>query len=284
MKIVDLSHTMSIHTPGWVGYAGNKMYYAQNLQTQMIVAQRVETSMHSGTHFDGAMHATDGRTGDMASLPMDYLVNHGVVVDLSKQVTDWTSITPEMIEKSGAEIREGDILILYTGWYKYYEGQAQQDLVRYFCYHPGPNLATLEWMLKKKIKWFGMDTGSCDHPMNTSIRNMRPDIAREFEQRIGKSPADYFGTFEYVHKRSGRKVRQDTFPFHNYAFQEGLLHAENLGGDLELVLGKRCIIGAFPWRYEGLEACPCRILAIFDAGSDAVEALGDAAKGIVKIV
>jgi kynurenine formamidase len=283
MKIVDLSHTMSIHTPGWVGYAGNKMYYAQNLQTQMIVAQRVETSMHSGTHFDGAMHATDGRTGDMASLPMDYLVNHGVVVDLSKQVTDWTSITPEMIEKSGAEIREGDILILYTGWYKYYEGQAQQDLVRYFCYHPGPNLATLEWMLKKKIKWFGMDTGSCDHPMNTSIRNMRPDIAREFEHRMGKSAADYFGTFEYVHKRSGRKVRQDTFPFHNYAFQEGLLHAENLGGDLELVLGKRCIIGAFPWRYEGLEACPCRILAIFDAGSDAVEALGDAAKGIVKI-
>ena len=39
MKIVDLSHTMSIHTPGWVGYAGNKMYYAQNLQTVGIVAQ-----------------------------------------------------------------------------------------------------------------------------------------------------------------------------------------------------------------------------------------------------
>jgi kynurenine formamidase len=136
-------------------------------------------------------------------------------------------------------------------------------------------------MLQKKIKWFGMDTGSCDHPMNTSIRNMRPDIAREFEQVMGKKPADYFGTFEYVHKRSGRKVRQDVFPFHNYAFQEGLLHAENLGGDLEIVLGKRCIIGAFPWRYEGLESCPCRILAIFDAGDAPVEALGAAARGIV---
>ena len=33
MKIVDLSHVMNVHTPGWVGYAGNKMYYAQNLQT-----------------------------------------------------------------------------------------------------------------------------------------------------------------------------------------------------------------------------------------------------------
>ena len=115
MKIVDLSHTMSIHTPGWVGYAGNKMYYAQNLQTVGIVAQRVETSMHSGTHFDGAMHATDGRTGDMASLPLDYLVSHGVVVDLAPQVSDWSAITPEMIEKSGANIRDSDILILHTG-------------------------------------------------------------------------------------------------------------------------------------------------------------------------
>src|SRR5262249_52606597 len=131
MKIVDLSHSMSVHTPGWVGYAGNKMYYAQNLQTQMIVAQRIDTALHVGTHFDGAMHATDGRKGDMASLPLDYLVNHGVIVDLSPQMSDWAVITPEMIEKTGADIREGDILILHTGWHRYYEGQSQQDLVRY---------------------------------------------------------------------------------------------------------------------------------------------------------
>src|SRR6266567_3576074 len=67
MKIVDLSHAMNVHTPGWVGYAGNKLYYAQNLQTQMIVAQRIETALHVGTHFDGAMHATDGRRGDRTS-------------------------------------------------------------------------------------------------------------------------------------------------------------------------------------------------------------------------
>ena len=59
-----------------------------------------------------------------------------------------------------------------------------------------------------------------------------------------------------------------------------LLHAENLGGDIELMLGKRAIIGAFPWRYEGLEGCPCRIVAFLDAGEN-VEAVGDAAKAIL---
>jgi kynurenine formamidase len=188
-----------------------------------------------------------------------------------------------MIESTGADIREGDILILYTGWAKYYEGQSQQDLVRYFCYHPGPNLDTMHWMLKKKIKWFGMDTGSCDHAMNTSIRNMRPDIAAQFTKQHGKTPAEFFGTFEYTHKRSGRHVTADMFPLHSWAFQEGLLHAENLGGDLAMVAGKRCLIGAFPWRYEGLESCPCRILAFLDTNIKSVEALGEAARGIVRV-
>ena len=55
------------------------------------------------------------------------------------------------------------------------------------------------------------------------------------------------------------------FPFHNWAFQEGLRHAENIGGGIELMLNKRCLIGAFPWRYEGLEG-PCRIVCFLDAG------------------
>jgi kynurenine formamidase len=218
--------------------------------------------------------------GDKATLPLDYLVNRGVVVDISSKMSDWAVITPDMIESAGADIREGDILILHTGWHRHYEGQSQQDLVKYFCYHPGPNLDTLHWMLEKKIKWWGMDTGSCDHAMNTSIRTMRPDLAAQFTKLHGKTPGEFFGTFEYIHKKSKRRVVADVFPFHNWAFQEGLLHAENLGGDIELMLNKRALIGAFPWRYEGLEGCPCRIVAFLDAG-DNVEAVGNAAKAIM---
>ena len=53
------------------------------------------------------------------------------------------------------------------------------------------------------------------------------------------------------------------------------------GGDIELVLNKRCLIGAFPWRYEGLEGCPCRIVAFLDTGDNSVEAVGNAAKAIL---
>src|SRR5260370_24007148 len=63
------------------------------------------------------------------------------------------------------------------------------------------------------------------------------------------------------------------FPFHSYAFQEGLIHAENIGGDIEKMLNQRAVIGAFPWRYEGLEACPCRIVC-FQGMDEAVEARG----------
>ena len=173
MKIVDLTHLMNVHTPGWVGYAGNKMYYAQNLQTKRIVAQRIDIALHVGTHIDGAMHGTDGM-GDMASYSLDFLVGPGAVVDVSQHMDDWAVITPAMIESAPVEVKDGDILIIHTGWHRYWEGQPQQDLVRYFCMHPGGNIELLEWMLKKKIKWFGIDCGSGDHSMNTSIRICGP--------------------------------------------------------------------------------------------------------------
>jgi kynurenine formamidase len=119
MKIVDLSHLMNVHTPGWIGYAGNKMYQdvlCADLQTKMIVAQRIDTALHVGTHIDGAMHGTDGM-GDMASYALDFLVGPGAVVDVSAHMDDWAVITATMIESAPVSVRDGDILIIHTGWH-----------------------------------------------------------------------------------------------------------------------------------------------------------------------
>lgn len=269
MKIVDLSHPINIHTPGWVGYPGSKIYYTQTLQTNRVVSQRIESSLHVGTHLDGPMHMADGG-GDMASLPLTKLIHEGVIADVSDEVSDWSIITPEMIT-SKVEVKKGDILIIHTGYHRYYEGKPEQDLTRYFCMHPGGTRELAEWMLEMELAWWGVDAGSGDHPMNTTIRHMRPDLTRRFEQKVGMPVRDYFGEYTYTHHRSGREITEDLFPLHYLAFPKGCIHAENVGGDIEKVLNQRCIIGAFPWKFEGGESCPCRIMAFFDVGDLTVE-------------
>ena len=44
-------------------------------------------------------------------------------------------ITPDMITSANVKVEKGDILILHTGYHRYYEA-AGQDLVRYFCRIP----------------------------------------------------------------------------------------------------------------------------------------------------
>ncbi len=105
---------------------------------------------------------------------------------------------------------------------------------------------------------------------------MRPDLAQRFEETMGRSVRDFFGEYEYRHHKSGRLVKEEIFPMHYLAFPEGCIHAENVGGDIEKVLNTRCIIGAFPWKFEGGEACPCRIIAFLDVGPLSVEEVQEA--------
>lgn len=60
-------------------------------------------------------------------------------------------------------------------------------------------------------------------------------------------------------------MRDNVFPFHTSGFAEGLLHSENIGSDIELLLDKRCVIGAFPSRYE---------VVCFEDPAISVEAVG----------
>jgi len=89
---------------------------------------------------------------------------------------------------------------------------------------------------------------------------------------------DFFGEYAYRHAKSGRIVKEGIFPMHYLAFPEGCIHAENVGGDIENVLNTRCIIGAFPSKFEGGEACPSRILVFLDVGPLAVEEVREAVR------
>jgi kynurenine formamidase len=136
--------------------------------------------------------------------------------------------------------------------------------------HPGGGIELARWMHENEISWWGIDAGSGDHPMNTTIRDMRPDLARQFEEHTGTSIKDHFGSYEYVHHLSGRRITSDIFPMHHLAFQSGCIHAENVGGDIDAVLNTRCVIGFFPLKIDGGEAGPGRCMAFLDCGDDDV--------------
>jgi hypothetical protein len=132
-----------------------------------------------------------------------------------------------------------------------------------------------------------------DAEKEDQIVRHRLRLGRSFDEYL--DPPDAAGYCQTVRAKGGEELRgflrplplraqeirpprhRKHVPVPSYAFSEGLIHAENLGGDIEMALNQRFIIGAFPWRYEGLEACPCRIVCFSDCG-DRVEAVGHVAK------
>jgi kynurenine formamidase len=249
MKLVDLTHTFTIHTPGWVGYPSPTLSYFQRHATNGIVSQKIDLPLHSGTHFDAEMHIVSGGK-DLASVPLDRLCREGVIVDISEDMDDWTVIKPEHIT-SRVEVKKGDILLYHTGWQRFYNGREAEDEERYFLRHPGGDREFAEWVVDMELAWTGFDTGSGDHPMNTSIRFKRPDAAKAYEKAIGKDINEVF-------------PEEDLFVMHKVPFRQGITHLENLGGDVATLGTRRCMIGAFPIPIEGGEASPCRVVAFID--------------------
>ena len=251
IKMYDLTIPIGICTPAWPTYEPLQMKFFKRLTPNGANGQLLTHSNHVGTHLDGPLHFdTAGR--DIASIELTRLCRPGVVVDLSDQAEDFGIYTPQDIEKR-VTVKEGDVLIINTGYHKYAWDQPESDELRYFVKHPGPDRNFHKWALEMKIKWIGVDCGSADHPMNTIIRNWHPKSFIEAENRLkaiyGMSWDEMFPTEEYYQV------------MHLKLFPKKLVHAENLGGDIAQVSNKRLWIGLFPLRGIELESSMCRVIA-----------------------
>ncbi len=87
--------------------------------------------------------------------------------------------------------------------------------------------------------------------MNTIIRRLRPDLALEAEKNLGEKLDNIFTTSDFQ-------------CMHTQLFPHDLVHVENVGGDIALLLNQRVTIGVFPWRFRGGEAAMCRVVAFLD--------------------
>src|ERR671925_149297 len=126
MKIYDLSQDLNQDCSFWPFYPPFEVKYIKRKSEHGVNAQYIMTSNHMGTHLDAPRHfVTAGRTIDQ--VPIEWCFGPGVIVDLSDVCDDDLALfTPEQIE-ARAEVREGDILFLYTGWSKYAQFGLEPD-------------------------------------------------------------------------------------------------------------------------------------------------------------
>jgi kynurenine formamidase len=169
---------------------------------------------------------------------LDEWVGPGVIVDISDKVSNSSVYTPQMMEDAvGGDIREGDILIIKTGWNRFGWYSPDSDEFRYMIKHPGPSPDFAEWAANKKLKWIGIDCVAADHPMNTIQRIWHPKTFQEANEKLKKD----FG-----------KDWDEMFPLDKYyqdmhlnLFPKKIVHAENLAGDIAHVKSGRYYIGYF---------------------------------------
>jgi kynurenine formamidase len=214
-----------------------------------------------GTHLDAPRHfVTGGMTIDQ--IPLEWLYGPGVIVDLRDEMDDLAIYTPEMIE-SRVEVRDGDILILHTGWGRFAQFGEAPDEERYVHYHPGPHPDLVPWLLKKKIHVWGLDAVSTDHPMNLPIGRFLGKGMHGQCDRVRKKAESLFGGAEGVAKLFPDSDYQLT---HNALFPHNVIHIENMGGDIAApeLQNKRLVIGCFPWKFKGGEAAFARAVAFVE--------------------
>jgi len=253
MKLIDLTIPLGIGTPPWPTYEPLQVKYFKRLAPNGANGQLLTHSNHLGTHLDGEIHFyTPGK--DMASLTMDYLVHDAAIVDLSDVCGDYDVYTSKMIEER-VEVKEGDILVIHTGYHHFGWDMPTADEIRYMVKHPGPDREFAEWAKKKKLRYIAVDCGSADHPMNTIIRTWMPRQAKEadkvFTKKFGKNLEEFFTDDKYQ-------------LMHIEMFPAEIIHAECYGGEIDLLLNRRVQVGFFPWRFVDGEASIGRAVAFLD--------------------
>jgi arylformamidase len=260
IEMLDLTLPFSVQTPQWANYEPLSIKYTKRVGGQDLGLGRnnahCRASFHLATHMDGEKHFwAAGRT--IGQVPLEHWHGPGVIVDISDVVSDSSVYTPAMIEER-VDLRDGDILLIKTGWHRFGWNSPDSDEFRYMILHPGPSPDFADWCVERRIKWLGIDCVAMEHPFNTIQRIMHPGafaVANEkLKEQFGGDWDEIFPLETYY---------QD---MHLNLFPKGIVHAENLGGAIADAETGRYYIAAFIQRGMELASCWGRFVAFRERG------------------
>ena len=246
LELYDLSQPWGHDAPLWPYFPDVKIERFHYHAKSGVLSQQITTFMHCTTHTDAPAHVIEGAPF-MDEVPLDRFFGTAVVVSIPKG--KWEVITPDDLENAEPKILPGDIVIINSGWHKFYG-----DNRKYFAYSPGLYKEAGDWLMEKGVKAVGVDMQALDHPLGTAIGPhgsgpLIPEVNQEYEELNGRPVKEDFPYWE---------------PCHHSLLGNGIIGFENVGGDIDKVTGKRVTIAAFPWRWVKGDGCIVRMVAMVD--------------------
>jgi len=171
LEFVDLSHSWGLGQPCWPYFEDVKIERLHGMAKSRVLTQKITTVMHSGTHIDAPGHVVEG-TPLLDEIPLSAFFGTGVVLDVP--MGKWEKIMPEHLDRAAEKtpVREGDIVIVNTGWHHKYADSAE-----YYAYSPGFYKEAASGSYPKASRpWAPIPRHSIIHLPPPSARTDRPRL------------------------------------------------------------------------------------------------------------
>ena len=192
--------------------------------TAELYVTHVSFLSHTGTHVDAPKHARpDGHF--LHEIPADRWLGEGPVLSIAKG--EMEDITAADMEAFDADVQPGDFVIINTGWHHFWTGPGadREGAIRYMERAPGLCGESAQWLVDRGVATVLVDTPALDSCAHMGYGD---------------------GTLES----------------HKALFAANVPGIESVGGELDAVTGRRCLISCAPVRYFNGDAFPVRVLAI----------------------
>ena len=186
-KIIDLTHDFSDETIYWVTakeFHLDTVAHGQTDQGFFYAANNFTTAEHGGTHIDAPIHfAKEGQTVD--EIPLEHLIGQAIKINVSSKAfnnPDYLIGIDDFLQwekDENIEIPDGSIILLETGFSKYYPNklkylgtemrgpEAVKDL-----HFPGLSAEAATWLIENRnIHAIGLDTPSIDYGQSTDFKS-----------------------------------------------------------------------------------------------------------------
>jgi kynurenine formamidase len=157
-RVVDLSHPVDDDTPVYPGDPVPRFTPAATIGRDGYNVLHVQMGSQTGTHLDAPYHFLEdgGRVDD---LDLGRLCAPAVVVDVrgkgAREAITWADLEPH-----GGDLRPGVILVLHTGWSRYWGSDTYAE-------HPFLDGAAALQVVERGVRTVAIDAMSLDETVDT---------------------------------------------------------------------------------------------------------------------